>query len=216
MKKLIISIIPIFVFAVLVTSCELTELNENVKDPTEVPSANLFANAQVSMGTFLHQVDVNIGIFQFMAQHWTMTLYTSETRYNIEGRTIAANDWDIMYDALNDLQQASQLIKANDNPAISDAEKANKQALIEVMQTLIYSKLVDIFGNVPYTEALNPQNQPAYDGARVIYASIIDSLNTAISSMVAGAPSFGSADILYNGNINKWKNLPIHLNCAWA
>lgn len=205
MKKLIIYILPVFVFAVLITSCDLTELNENVKDPAEVPPANLFANSQVSMGTFLHQVNVNVGIFQFMAQHWTMTLYTSETRYDIEGRTIAANDWDIMYDALNDLQQASQLIKANDNPAISDAEKANKQALIEVMETLIYSKLVDIFGNVPYTEALNPQNQPAYDEARTIYAGIIDSLNTAISNMTVGAPNFGSTDIIYNGNIAKWK-----------
>lgn len=203
MKK---PLIAIFVFALLLASCELTDLNKNVKDPSDVPPDPLFTDAQVSIGTFLHEVNVNVGIFQFMAQHWTMTLYTSETRYDLEGRTIAANDWFIMYNSLNDLQQAAKLVRANESTLISTAEKANKQASIEIMQALIYSELINIFGNVPYTEALDPElTQPSYDDARTIYTSLIDSLSFAIGNIDPTASGWGSSDIFYNGNMAKWK-----------
>lgn len=208
MRKQAIYILSVFVAVASFSSCDLVELNENVKDPSEVAAEQLFTNAQVQMGTFLHQVDVNIGIFQFMAQHWTMTTYTDETRYNIEGRTIAGSDWQIMYNALNDLQQASKQV-GKQQPATAEEEKiqANKQASIEIMQTLIYSKLVDIFGNVPYEEALNPDDPtPAYQDAMTIYKSIIDSLNTAISNIDPSAGGFStSADVYYGGNMGKWK-----------
>src|SRR5699024_9473751 len=89
--------------------------------------------------------------------------------------------------------------------APDEAVKANKQAMIEVMQTLIYSKLVDIFGNVPYQEALNPLVQPSYDDAHTIYTSIIDSLNTALGNITVGASAFGSADVYYGSDMAKWK-----------
>src|SRR5699024_6543999 len=169
---------------------------------SDVPSATLFTNAQVSMTNFLHDVNVNRGIFQFMAQHWTMTLYTSETRYDLEGRTIAANDWEIMYNALNDLQDAARKVRANVSSMIIAADKSNKPATIEIMQALIYSKLVDIFGNVPYTEALNPDNpQMPYDDAHTIYTSLIDSLNTAIGNIDPTANGWGAPDVSSHGEM---------------
>lgn len=194
----------ILILSLGLASCDVTRLNENEKAPTNVPADPLFSNAQVTYGNFVHQTNVNIGIFKLMAQYWTTTTYTGEPRYNLRGRGISDNIWDLYYrDVLIDLKEAAK--KISENEALPAAEKQNKLASIEVMQTLAYIDLVNIFGNVPYTEALNFENpQPAYDDAETIYMSQLDSLNTAISNFDASANGFGSADVYFNGDINMW------------
>ncbi|MBN2731755.1 MAG: SusD/RagB family nutrient-binding outer membrane lipoprotein [Balneolaceae bacterium] len=194
----------ILILSLGLASCDVTRLNENEKAPTNVPADPLFSNAQVTYGNFVHQTDVNIGIFKLMAQYWTTTTYTDEPRYNLRGRGISDNIWDLYYrDVLIDLKEAAEKISTNE--ALPAAEKQNKLASIEVMQTLAYIDLVNIFGNVPYTEALNFENpQPAYDDAETIYMSQLDSLNTAISNFDPSAAGFGSADVYFNGDMNMW------------
>lgn len=116
-----------------------------------------------------------------------------------------SNIWDTYYqEILIDFKDAEQELRANTE--MDTAVKKNKLASIEVMQVLSYSQLVNIFGNVPFTEALNPDNtHPAYDDAATIYASIIDSLNTAIGNFDPSAAGFSSTtDIIYHGNIDNW------------
>lgn len=206
MKKSIISLLSVLVIAGVVSSCDLAKFNENKKDPSKVPAHTLFTSALVEYGTFLHQVDVNIGIFQFMAQQWTMTTYTSETRYNLEGRTIAANDWDIFYETLHSLKQASEIVSETPDRAVPQTIKTNRQACIEIMQTLVFSKLVDVWGNVPYKQALQVKENPlpAYADASTIYSAIIDSLNVALGNITTSAPGFSKGDIYYSGNMTKW------------
>ena len=194
----------ILVLSLSLVSCDITSLNENEKAPTNVPADPLFSSAQVTYGNFVHQTNVNIGIFKLMAQYWTTTTYTDEPRYNLRGRGISANIWNLYYrDVLIDLQEAANKINAND--ALPAAEKQNKLASIEVMQTITYVDLVNVFGNVPYNEALNFENpQPAYDDAETIYMSQLDSLNTAISNFDPSAAGFGSADAYFGGDISSW------------
>lgn len=201
MRKLII---PIIVLALAAASCDVTSLNENEKDPTDIPPDPLFSNAQVTMGTFLQNVNVNINIFNLMSQHWTTTTYTAEPRYEVDNRTIPSNDWSLIYqNVLNDLKESRRLIEANE--MMDAAVKKNKLASIKVVEVLAYSKLVDIFGNVPFSEALNPDiTLPKYDDGMTIYTSLIDSLDTAIGNLDASAEGFGTADVYYNGDINKW------------
>src|SRR5680860_1529246 len=144
MRKLILLI---FVLSLGLASCDLTGLNENEKAPTNVPADPLFSSAQVTYGNFVHQTNVNIGIFKLMAQYWTTTTYTDEPRYNLRGRGISDNIWDLYYrDVLIDLKETATKINANE--AMPPAEKQNKLASIEVMQTITYIDLVNVFGNV--------------------------------------------------------------------
>ncbi len=193
--------------ALMFASCDVAQLNTNKKDPTAVKPSTLFSGALISLNTFLHNPNVNNHDYMFMTQHWTMTLYTSETQYNIDQRDVTAAIWEDMYsDILINLQSAAELIKAIET--MPQAEKKNKLASIEVMQVYTWWHLVTLFGNVPYTEALNPNKPlPAYTGAETVYASIVDSLNTAIASFDASATGFGSADLFYNGDISKWIKL---------
>ncbi|TYP94026.1 Starch-binding associating with outer membrane [Fodinibius salinus] len=202
MKKLIISLLAL---AFLLGSCDLTELNKNEKDPSDVPGEPLFSNAQVNMGTFLHNTNVNVNIFKLISQQWTTTTYTAEPRYEIDTRAIPDNVWITLYrDVLVDLQESKAKIK-NDE-FIPAGEKKNKIATIEVMNVLAYSTLAKIFGDVPYgKEALDPKNtQPSYTDDAEIYENLMSRLNTAIGNFDTNAASFGSADVFYNGDVDKW------------
>ena len=65
-----------------------------------------------------------------------------------------------------------------------ETEKANKLAIIELLTVYSYQNLVDIFGDVPYTEALDINNiAPKYDDAATIYADLITRIDAALAKL---------------------------------
>ncbi|MDR8389759.1 SusD/RagB family nutrient-binding outer membrane lipoprotein [Aliifodinibius sp. S!AR15-10] len=215
MRKLIL---PILVLALVLVSCtdNLTDLNTDPKNPTDVPGETLFSNAQVSLGTYLTEPDVNLNTFKLMAQYWAQTTYATESRYELTTRSIPSNLWSELYrDVLKDLDKSAEII-SNDE-SLSDAEKTNRLASIEVLKVLTYSELVNIFGDIPYSEALNPDNtQPSYEDAASIYEDLMSRLNTAISDFDASASNFREADIFYGGDVEKWQKFANSLKLRLA
>lgn len=204
MKKLII---PLVLFALVLGSCEddLTSLNKNPKQPSDVPGETLFSNAQVSLGNYLTSSDINSNIFKLIAQYWASTTYATESQYELTTRSIPSNLWEELYtDVLKDLDEADRLI--SENEFIDEEVKQNQRAIIEVLQVMTFYELVTIFGDIPYNEALDSENpQPTYDDAEnTIYPDLLSRLNTAIDNLDASVGSFGSADVFYNGDVASW------------
>ena len=111
-------------------------------------------------------------------------------------------------DVLRDFKESAKLIDAM--PAVTAADikvKNNKKAIIDIMTAYTYSVLVDTFGDVPYSEALNIEVNPLpkYDDAKTIYKDLISRLKDDNNLLSAGSDSFGSADLIYGGNAGKWK-----------
>jgi hypothetical protein len=93
------------------------------------------------------------------------------------------------------------LYSTSDEIALRD----NRLGIIQMLEVYTYAQLVDTFGNIPYTEALDGDNiTPAYDDAAMIYQDLIDKLDRAISELDTNVESFGSADLIYGGDILKW------------
>lgn len=191
--------LPLIALALLFGSCEdnLTDLNEDPKGAGDVPGSALFSSGQVTLGTYLNSADINSNIFKLMSQHWTATTYTSESQYTLEDRQIPSNLWQDLYkDVLKDLDDAETRIQNND--LIPEAQKQNQLAQVEVLKVLTYYELVTIFGDIPYNEALDPDNTaPAYDSEEKIYTDLLDRLTTAIGNIDPSASGFGSADVFY-------------------
>jgi hypothetical protein len=87
------------------------------------------------------------------------------------------------------------------------------KAIATVAWAWYYGRLVDMFGDVPYTEALNPTNtSPKYDDGQEIYNDLIVKLDEAMAVFQAAiasplAPEYAfkkSADIMYGGDFAKW------------
>lgn len=217
MRKLLL---PILVFALVLSSCtdDLTSLNENPKGASDVPADPLFSNALVSLGTITSSVDYNYNIFnQYLPQYWAATSYPDESQYNLTGRGIPSDYWSRIYrEVLNDLDESSKLIAEAE--LIPDAQKTVMQAQIEVASVLAYYQLVTTFGNIPYSQALDPDNpSPAFDGQAEIYSDLMSRLNTAISNLGSGSSGFNaSADIFYGGNVVAWERFANSLKMRMA
>lgn len=207
MKKLILSI---FVLSFVLVSCDITDMNDNEKGASNVPPDPLFTSAQFSMGDYLHNTNVNVNIFKFMAQYFTATDYPQEPQYQLDNRTIPSNIWSELYrDVLADLKEAKAKIR--DDELMDAAVKQNKIATIEVMNVMAYHHMVTLWGDIPYRngdemgEALDPNNrQPTYMDAEKVYMDLMSRLNTAISNFDASAAAFGGADSFYNGDVAAW------------
>lgn len=193
-------IYTILIAGALFSSCakNLDDYNIDQKKATVVPAATLFTAAQKSFADVLTSPSVNTNIFRFYVQQWTTTEYLDEPRYNLLSRTLPQAFWSAIYkDVLSDLKESKRLINAD--PLINADIKSNELAQIGVMEVLAWSTLVNTFGNVPYSQALDISNvQPKYDDAATIYSDLLVRLDAALAGFKTSATGFGTADLLYS------------------
>lgn len=205
--KRIISIIAI---AVLTVSCEkdLSDLNENKKDPVDVDGESMFTATQKRLADQILTPNVNNNNLRLWIQHWQETTYTDESRYDQTTRSIPDNHWDIMYmDVLGNLVDAAGRINSEDDPETNDL-KPGKIGIIRLMKAYTYANLIETFGNIPFEEALDIDNQtPEYDDAQETYYKVIDTLDAGIDQLTnydAAPPFTASQDNIYQGDVESW------------
>ncbi|MDQ6471991.1 SusD/RagB family nutrient-binding outer membrane lipoprotein [Flavobacterium sp. LHD-80] len=220
MKKIII-FIGILTLTWGCNDDSLTDLNVDTKNPSSgVPSGALLGNAEKNLFDQMTNTNVNTNVFRLWAQHWSETTYLDESNYDVLQRNVPDSHWQILYrDVLKDLKEATKLTEAEETVTPAELKvKTNKLAIIEVLNVYAYTVLVDTFGNVPYTEALDPDAHPspAYDDAKVIYADLFKRLDAAIAKLDASAKSFGESDFIYAGDVAHWKKFANSLKLRMA
>ena len=200
MKKLLFAAAA----ALAITSCtsDLSDLNVNGKAPESVPSGALFANAVMGYYDFDAVQNVNLNNLRLWSQHWTQTTYTDESNFQLNERDVNGSTFVRMYvTVIRDCEEARTAVM---NGPESAAAKAASVAAIEVMEVMAYQYLVDLFGDVPYSEALSETNVPKYDAGSAIYMDLLARLDAATADL-SGSSTFGSSDIIYGGDAAAWK-----------
>ena len=201
MKKIFL----ILATVVGITGCKkLSDLNIDPKNPSTAPSYTFFTNAERELANIETTSNVNLNIFRLIVQYWQETTYTDESNYLLSYRTINDNEWSVLYsDVLRDLQETKNLVP-ND---VTDPElRKNQLAITDFMQVIAWYYLVTTFGNIPYSEGLDIDKAfPVYDDAKTIYNNLLTRLDGDIANMNTTAGSFGSADIIYGGDVASWK-----------
>lgn len=205
MKKVILTTLTIFSLLVSCQSDEqYEEKNRDPKNPTQVSAEFLFNSATKSLFDQMTSTNVNTNIFRMLGQHWTETTYVDEANYDFNTRNIPQNHWSEMYrDVLLDLATAKTNTDAD--VTLSAATKATKNAQIEILAVYTWAQMVETFGNVPYSQALNAGVYvlPVYDDAATVYGDLLTRLTAAIPNLSDNG--FGSADNIYGGNPANWK-----------
>jgi len=203
MKKiLLLVLLPV----VMLVAChkELTSINVDPKSPLTYPSRAFFTNAQKSMVNLLTNSNVNSNIYRLVVQYWNETTYTDEANFDLGTRQIPRQIWNGLYrDVLRDIKEAKKLFP-ND---VTDATTLKNQlAIAEIMEVYTWYYLVTTFGNVPYSQALDAQTtQPVYDDQKTVYNDLLARLDAAVAKLDVSGESFGSADIVYGGDVAAWK-----------
>jgi hypothetical protein len=166
---------------------------------------------------------VNFNVFRLFAQQWTETQYPQESQYDLTGRSIPDTHWTVYYrDVLRDYKEARTILVDQKASFVGEPEDLiainNKIAIIDILTAYTYGILVDTFGDVPYTQALDIINnpQPAYDDAQTIYRDLISKLTTASNSLDTSVGSFDKADLIYEGNTALWAKFANSLRLRMA
>lgn len=206
MKKVLYLLIIVFIASFTGCTDKFEAFNTDRKNPAVVAGEPLFTNAQKELSDYVNNTNVNINIFKLMSQYWTETTYIDEANYDLVTRNISTNVYFRMYlRVLTDLKEASKIITETEVIAAEEGAKQNKLQIIELLNAYVYSHLVDVFGAVPYTEALNSDNvYPKYDMGSDIYKDLFIRLNAALGKLDTGSGSFGSADLFYGGDVASW------------
>jgi hypothetical protein len=183
----------------------ISDLNKETKKAANVPAASLFANATKNLTDYLASTSVNINVFRLVTGQWATTTYQDEPNFDFTTRNIPQTWWTWMYrDVLVDLKESKRLIPST--PIITEGAKKNRAAMVDVMEVLTWSILVNSFGDVPYTDALDYNKLfPKYDDAKTIYDDLIARLNNDIASLNTAEKGFDAPDdIIYGGSVSAW------------
>ncbi len=202
MKKILAIL---FIGTLLSCTDNFQDLNTDKKSLASVPGESLFNSAMERFYHALNNGSQNTNVFRMYAQYWSQTTYPEATQYQIT--TMPQNWFDRLYrDALKDMDEAKKIISLQETNVETAPIQKNKLAIISVNEVHMWMTLVDFFGNVPYSQALDFENpNPVYDDAKTIYYSLIDKLDKAISEIDASKASFASNEDLVNqGNTEMW------------
>lgn len=203
MKKILI-VFSLFIAA----SCSknLESLNTDTKNATSASGEAFFNMASKNMADLMNGITYGAAGSPFETTRLLVQQISSVT-YN-EGTTYYSSfQWSSVYmGVLKNLDESKKVTTAA--PTVGPAgviKQKNQLAIIEVMNVYAYATLVEAFGNIPYTQALDFTNVlPKYDDAQTIYTDLIKRLSAAINNLDVAGTSF-DADIVYNGNVTKWK-----------
>lgn len=204
MKKIIL-LLAVLIGATTACKKDFGDINIDTKNPSTVPPSTLFSYAQKQLSDIYTEPNVNTNIFRLLAQQWTETTYTDEANYDLATRNIPQNVWNRFFvSILKNLDESKKLVPLQGT--VSAAAKKNQLASIEIMTVMSYATLVEIFGNIPYTQALDFNNlYPKYDDGKTVYLDLLKRLDAAIASIDASAGGFDANDLLFEGDMAAWK-----------
>lgn len=187
----------------LTTSCVSSlddDYNINPKNSTSALASGFIGNAERTLVRTVNSANVNLNPLRFYMQYWAATDYPNESQYDLITRSIPGGYWNALYrDCLTDLRAAKTTIPTD--ITVPDANKTNVLAVTEVLEIYTWANLVETFGNIPYSEALDPNNlQPKYEDQAAIYTDLISRLDVVIGKFNTSVPiGTGANDLIFPG-----------------
>ena len=206
MKKSIFYILPA---VLLLGACtkDITSYNDQTKKPAVVPAAPLFTNATRNLSDQLASIgggNITLHIVGYFAQ----AVIEDNAQYNFQTSGMPATHWNALYkDVLSDLKRSDSILSTATSTVPADiAANTNQRAMVDVTAVYAWYILVTSFGNVPYSESLNPDNLfPKYDDQKAIMTDLLKRLDNDLSKLSTTAAGFAQTeDLWFGGTVSKW------------
>src|SRR5438093_3292777 len=185
----------------------LTDINKDPNNPTSAPPGPVFTSAaRLAMNRWLGGGAMDLRGPEFTVQHLAEVQYPDEDAYRRLGP--GDTDGDFIRAYTQDLKNLQ---------AVVDVGKSENEPLLwgpaQVLRSLVFSYVTDVWGDVPYSEALRGDSgaiAPKYDAQKDIYTGLCADLDAATTAM-AGAPAtaikLGAADPFFSGCAAGWQRL---------
>lgn len=195
-----------YIFLILIFigigACEdgFDEMAQNPNAPGDVPAKFVLPGAQVDLSYYSsYQLGVNyLGLW---VQHHGSGAYPEEDQYSPRLNDINVF-WDNLFD--NSMRDFKHILEKSE-----ESGNVNQRAVALIMSAYGYMSISDVWGDIPYTEALQASEgitTPVLDPQEVVYNGIIKDLDDAVNMMDFNSiEGFSSEDLVYGGNMKKWE-----------
>jgi hypothetical protein len=206
MKKIKISACLLATFMLAACDAGFDEINTSKTGILSINPAYMFNNTMVRSSFPQQTLVFEIAIVQQMVTPNSGVV--SGGNYNQDNRGVTVFLWQRYYrDVMKSV--ADVLDKTRD-----DAVRSNLYNMARIWRAYAIMVLTDTYGDVPFQEAalgyLEGIITPAYDTQEFIYTTILSELEQAAAAL-DGDLTIETSDILYGGDIAKWKKLAYSL-----
>lgn len=197
---------PVLPSLVLLAACDfgLDTLNIDPIALTSIESELQLNNAVVNSAPTLLAFTCEASIVKQRVR--VFTGFGACGNFNVDARQATSENWNNGYETR--VRALVDVIRTTEG----DPTKANVYHAARIWRAYTFMRITDSYGNVPYTEAgigfLDAVVFPAYDSQEFIYTSqtgILEELATATAAL--DQSSAHSRDVLYAGDVGRWKRL---------
>jgi Starch-binding associating with outer membrane len=203
-KKLIL----VFSTAALwgISSCkQVLDINQNPNVPStdQATTPLLFPAAEISAASAIGGEMAIIGCLwsEFVTQDVSSSQYRNFDSYNVTSTDLNTDYNQLYTGALNDIELILQKTRA--------AQDWNYNLLATVLKVYTYATLVDMYDQVPFTQALQGASnlQPKFDNGQDIYSALLASLDSALNQNFSAATNTqpGPEDYIFGGDMDQWR-----------
>lgn len=194
-------------------SCK-KELDKNLQNPNGIASKDIkgkdvFASALNNtavniLGQAVYSTGTATAAF---ASEW-MGYTARTTSYSASGAQLQIERFTLNNTYSNGLWEAQYHNIYDYNFVIANSAATSiLNGASKVMRVLVFQNLVDIYGNIPFVQAVDPITsiRPGYDTDSAVYHALLPQLDSAIIALKASATSADdAADIMFKGDKTKW------------
>ena len=207
-KQYITSLLIVFVLSLVVSGCDenFEEINTNPNQPEKISNPGLLL-PQIIRGSMRDSYN----------GAWNRGNIVADYMAN---QFVSAFDWspsDASSYFLWSYYGQMRNVQAVYDLAIQNNLK-NYQGVSLILKSFLFQAMTDIYGDIPYSEAIQAKNGninfPKYDSQESIYKGILKDLALA-NELLSTSNEAISGDIMYNGDILKWKKFAnsLRLRC---
>lgn len=206
--------IAIAFFMVLIAACSTEKLDEIDTDPNNPLQVTIkLLMPTVTSGVPYYTNGTDLAWYSSVFCEYTTGTYldmrNADRRQNINSQ-LSENAWLNLYTVV--LKDMRDIIEKGSVGGTEEG-KWKHVGIAQVLMAYTMAVTTDIWGRVPYSEALKGDalRQPAYDRQEAIYADLQKMLNEAIVHLdKKSTVDPGEEDLIFNGNTTKW------IAVAWA
>ena len=204
MKKILLTI---FAFSLVLSSCDFDkgfeEMNVNPAKASQLEVGNKFASVVLRTAggryanwrTSLIYQSTLIQHFSSIAGYWSGDRYFRNDGYS-------TSLWDRYYpESVKQIEDIKSQLTAEGNTG-------SEMGMTRILRVFIYSRLTDLHGDLPYSEAGQGYNngilKPKYDHQKDVYMDMLKELEEAVAQ-IGASTTLAESDLLFQGNTTKWK-----------
>jgi outer membrane lipopolysaccharide assembly protein LptE/RlpB len=185
---------------VLLAGCgdSLEDVNKNPNEAINAQPEYLLANSIKSNADLILGSDASMETTTLFVQHWAKIQYTDVDKYTVSIANIQ-NIWTNLYS--QGLTDFATIIKIGEGTG-----NVNYQGVGLILKSWSFQLLTDLYGDIPYSQAVKIDETltPKYDAQKDVYIGLLADLKKATDLInTTGSPIGG--DLVYNGNLAKWK-----------